>query len=60
MENGGADVGPVHLPAVQGLTPIAVALLILVVLRLRRDGLAGLSEIDDAVVRLRGRRREAT
>lgn len=60
VEDGGADVGPVHLPAIQGLTPIAVALLILVVLRLRRDGLAGLSEIDDAVVRLRGRRREAT
>jgi hypothetical protein len=37
------------------MTPIALSLLILLVLRWRRDGLVGLFEIDDAIARLRRR-----
>jgi branched-chain amino acid transport system permease protein len=59
VEDGGADVGPLHIPGVQGMTPIALALLILFVLRWRRDGLVGLFELDDVVARLR-RRPEVT
>jgi branched-chain amino acid transport system permease protein len=55
IEDGGADVGPLHIPGVQGLTPIALALLILIVLRVRRDGLVGLFEVDDVLARPRGR-----
>jgi branched-chain amino acid transport system permease protein len=55
VEDGGADLGPLHVPGAQGMTPIALALMILLVLRLRRDGLVGLSEIDDALARRRTR-----
>jgi branched-chain amino acid transport system permease protein len=55
IEDGGADVGPLHIPGQQGMTPIALSLLILLVLRWRRDGLVGLFEIDDAIARLRRR-----
>ena len=55
VEDGGADLGPLHVPGAQGMTPIALALMILLVLRLRRDGLVGLTEIDDALARRRTR-----
>ena len=58
IEDGGADVGPLHIPGANGMTSIAVALLILIVLRWRRDGLVGLFEIDDAIARRRSRRAE--
>ena len=41
VEDGGADLGPLHVPGTQGMTPIALALMILLVLRVRRDGLVG-------------------
>ena len=58
IEDGGADVGPLHIPGANGMTSIALALLILIVLRWRRDGLVGLFEIDDALARRRSRRAE--
>jgi branched-chain amino acid transport system permease protein len=60
VEDGGADIGPIHLPDVQGMTPIGLALLILIVLRFRRDGLVGLFELDDVLTRPRSRPPEVT
>ena len=58
IEDGGADVGPLHIPGAPGMTSIAVALLILIVLRWRRDGLdrRAVVEIDDAIARSASRR----
>ena len=60
IEDGGADVGPLHIPGANGMTSIALALLILIVLRWRRDGLVGLFEIDDALARRRSRQAEVS
>lgn len=53
----GADIGPVTVGEIPGLTPIAVSALILLVLRWRRDGLLGHRELDELVAGRRSRSR---
>lgn len=51
----GFGVGPLDVGTIPGLTPIVLSLILLAVLRYRREGLLGSYELDHLLLRVRGR-----